>query len=263
MKADLPPMRIDRVLAPNPGPFTGPGTNTWLLDGGEGVLVIDPGPVIALHRQAIIEAVGERRPQGVLVTHTHSDHAPLANPLAREWEVPAIGYAPGPEFDPDQLAREGDHLAVGARMLTVLHTPGHAPDHLCFLVERVLFTGDHIIGGSSVMVDDLVDYMRSLGRLRALDLERLLPGHGTEMDQPGEVIDWYLAHRRQREEEILAAITAGAASVAEVVEVVYAAVDRSLYPLATRSVTAHVRKLIDESRISRPLLGLESPKMDS
>ncbi|HKX76007.1 MAG TPA: MBL fold metallo-hydrolase [Acidimicrobiia bacterium] len=242
-------VKIERVLAPNPGPFTGDGTNTWVLEGQSGVWVIDPGPVIDPHRQAIIDTVAERRPLGVLVTHTHSDHAPLANPLAREWQVPAIGYSPGPDFDPDRLVGEGDQLSLGDELLTVLHTPGHADDHLCFLVGKVLFTGDHIIGGSSVMIEDLTAYLDSLEKLRDLDLERLLPGHGPEMDRPWEVIDWYLAHRRQREEEILAAIAAGAGSVEEVVEVVYAGVDRSLHPLAARSVMAHLAKLDVEGRL--------------
>ncbi|MDP3984662.1 MAG: MBL fold metallo-hydrolase, partial [Acidimicrobiia bacterium] len=134
---------------------------------------------------------------------------------------------------------------------------------LCFLVGRVLFTGDHIIGGSSVMIEDASAYMGSLQRLRGMDLDRLLPGHGPEMERPAEVVDWYLAHRRQREEEILAAVMAGASTVEEVVEVVYAAVDRSLYPLAARSVVAHLTKLADEGRVSEPLLGFRSPETNS
>jgi glyoxylase-like metal-dependent hydrolase (beta-lactamase superfamily II) len=248
-------VKIERVLAPNPGPFTGDGTNTWVLEGQSGIWVIDPGPVIDRHRQAIMDTVGGRKPLGVLVTHTHSDHAPLANPLAKEWQVPAIGYGAGPDFDPDRVVGEGDQLSLGDELLTVLHTPGHAGDHLCFLVGKVLFTGDHIIGGSSVMVEDLTAYLGSLEKLRGLDLERLLPGHGPEMDRPSEVIDWYLAHRLQREEEILQAIAAGAGSVEEVVEVVYAGVDRSLHPLAARSVSAHLAKLAGEGRLPASFSG--------
>jgi glyoxylase-like metal-dependent hydrolase (beta-lactamase superfamily II) len=245
-------MRIERVLAPNPGPFTGAGTNTWLLESEGALLVIDPGPIIPVHRQAVIDALGDRRPEGVLVTHTHPDHAPLANPLAGELAVPAYGYGPGPEFEPDQVLTEGSRLGLGGEDLTVLHTPGHADDHLCFLVGRVLFTGDLIIGGSSVMVEDASAYLRSLIRLQGMDLERLLPGHGAEMDRPAEVIDWYLAHRRQREEEILEAVAGGATTVEEVVEVVYRSVDPALHPLAARSVRAHLVKLAAEGRLTQP-----------
>ncbi|HUO45358.1 MAG TPA: MBL fold metallo-hydrolase [Acidimicrobiia bacterium] len=243
-------MRIERVLAPNPGPFTLTGTNTWLLDGGGEVIVIDPGPVLANHRDAIVTTLSGRKVIGILVTHTHSDHAPLANPLARELEVPALGYAVGPEFDPDLVVVEGEQLTVGTEKLNVLHTPGHSDDHLCFLVGKILFTGDHIIGGSSAMVEDLSAYLQSLNRLRGLDLERLLPGHGPEIEQPLEIIDWYLAHRQQREAEILAAVMAGASTVEEVVEVVYRDVDGALHPLAARSVVAHLNKLTAEGRLS-------------
>jgi glyoxylase-like metal-dependent hydrolase (beta-lactamase superfamily II) len=249
-------VNIERVLAPNPGPYTLTGTNTWLFEDTEGLLVIDPGPDLAPHLEALMTKIGDRRVAGILVTHTHSDHAPLARPLAKITGAPRIGYAPGPDFDPDRLVGEGDQITTGVETLTVLHTPGHADDHLCFLVGRILFTGDHIIGGSSVMVEDLSSYLASLSRLRDLDLERLLPGHGPEMDRPQEVIDWYLAHRRQREEEIVAALAAGAATVEEVVEFVYRDVDRSLHPLAAMSVVANLRKLAAEGRADESFSGL-------
>src|SRR5690606_1148859 len=137
-----------------------------------------------------------------LVTHTHSDHAPLANPLARLLGVPAVGHRAGPDFDPDILLDDESSLTSGSSELRVLHTPGHSDDHLCFRVGVVLFTGDHIIGGSSVMVDDLGRYLDSLRRLQGQGMERLLPGHGEEMDEAEAVIDWYLAHRLQRHEQI-------------------------------------------------------------
>ncbi len=242
-------MRIDRVLAPNAGIFTGPGTNTWVMSSDGEVVVIDPGPCHSDHEKAIIENVERAgRPQAILVTHTHSDHAPLANPLGLALSVPVFGYRPGPDFDPDRLIEDGWELTVGLERLQVVHTPGHSDDHVCFLAGRVLFTGDHIMSGSSVMIEDLTDYMASLRRVHELDLDRLYPGHGPELDNPEEVIDWYLAHRLQREQEILDAITGGAASLGEVVEAVYAEVNRDLYPLAIRSVAAHVRKLALEGR---------------
>jgi len=244
-------MNIERVLANNPGPFTGPGTNTWVLDDGQGrVVIIDPGPVDTRHAKAIVEAIEGREVQSVLVTHTHSDHAPLANPLARDLGVPAVGHAPGPNFEPDIRLLDGARLDVGSLELRVIQTPGHADDHLCFRAGNALFTGDHIMGGSSVMVEDMGSYLTSLEKLRGTGLERLHPGHGDEMGDPDSVIDWYLAHRMQRHEEILAAISSGADTVPDIVAVVYADVHPSLHPLAARSVQAHVTLLSDQGRIA-------------
>lgn len=244
-------MRIERVLAPNPGIFTGPGTNTWILDTGGSVAIIDPGPVDRSHAEAIVEHVGDRPVVGVLVTHTHIDHAPLANPLSREFEVPAYGHGPGPEFDPDIRLADGSRLEVDGLDLEIIHTPGHSDDHLCFLAGKVLFTGDHIMGGSSVMIEKLAPYLDSLERLRPLDLEALHPGHGDVMTEPQAVIDWYIAHRLEREREIIEAIEGGATRLAEIVEVVYRDVDSALHPLAARSVVAHLDKLAGEGRLVR------------
>lgn len=235
-------MRIDRVLANNPGPFTGPGTNTYVV-GDEVAVIIDPGPIDSDHRLAIETVIGDRRPAAVVVTHTHPDHAPLANPLARELGVPALGNRPGPDFVPDRILTDGAAIGVPGVDLVAVHTPGHSEDHLCLRLGSTLFTGDHIMGGSSVMVEDVAAYLGSLERLAAFDLTRLYPGHGPEIDSPRQVISWYIAHRLQREGEILAAVRAGASSVGEVVEVVYWEVDPSLHPLAARSVDAHLRKL--------------------
>ena len=243
-------MKIERILANNPGVFSGPGTNTWLLDDGDGtVVVIDPGPVDTKHGRAIVDRVGGRSVEAVLVTHTHIDHAPLANPLANDLGVPAIGHAPGPHFDPDERLLDGARLQVGTLELTIVHTPGHADDHLCFRAGNALFSGDHIIGGSSVMVDDMGPYLRSLEKLRNTGLERLHPGHGDEMTEPDAVIDWYVAHRRQRHEQVYQAIVGGRHSAEDIVEFVYADVDSSLHPLAARSVAAHLNLLSEEGRV--------------
>ncbi len=252
-------MNVDRVLAPNPGPFTGPGTNSYVVGDDGVVVVIDPGPVDEGHEQAIVAMVGGRRVAAVVVTHTHIDHAPLANPLARNLGVPALGYAPGPDFEPDELLTEGSVVTIGDRAMEVLHTPGHSDDHVCFKVGSVLFTGDHIMGGSSVMVDDLGPYMRSLERLQPMGFTRMYPGHGPEIDDPAEVVSWYLEHRRQREQEILAAVRAGAGTVGSVVEVVYREVDASVHPLAARSVVAHLRKLAVDGLVGFRGDGWDSP----
>jgi hydroxyacylglutathione hydrolase len=244
-------IRIDRVLANNPGPFTGPGTNTWLLDDGVGqMVVIDPGPIDDRHLQAIETAVGDRSVVAVLVTHTHEDHAPLANFLSRDLGVPALGYCPGPGFDPDLRLDDGDHVAVGVARVEVVHTPGHSEDHLCFRVEDVLFTGDHIMGGSSVMVEAMGPYLDSLAKIRGTGLKRLHPGHGDQMEDPDLVIDWYVAHRMQRHEQIYEAISAGANSPEAIVAVVYSDVGSPLQTLALRSVQAHLTLLTEQGRIA-------------
>jgi glyoxylase-like metal-dependent hydrolase (beta-lactamase superfamily II) len=244
-------LRIERVLANNPGPFTGPGTNTWLLgDGADAVAIIDPGPLDPRHAEAIASRVGSRNVESVLVTHTHIDHAPMANPLAKEFGVPALGYGSGPHFEPDVVVGESDQARIGDLTITVIHTPGHADDHLCFRVGNVLFTGDHIMGGSSVMVETMGPYLRSLEKLRHTGLERLYPGHGEEMDEPDQVIDWYLAHRMQRHAQVLEAIRGGATSTEGIVETVYADVDRSLHVLAAQSVKGHLGLLVEEGLIT-------------
>ncbi|MDX1450397.1 MAG: MBL fold metallo-hydrolase, partial [Acidimicrobiia bacterium] len=239
-------VRIERVLASNPGPFTGPGTNTWVVGDESEAVVIDPGPRQRGHEEAIASVVGDRDVTAVIVTHTHLDHAPLANPLAANVDAPALGHAPGPEFDPDVRLVDGSVVEVAGGRLAVIHTPGHADDHLCFRLGRVMFTGDHIMGGSSVMVEDLAAYLRSLERLQDEELDRLYPGHGPEIEDPAGVIDWYIAHRLQREKEIFEAVGSGATTVDQIVDRVYAEVDVSLHPLAARSVTAHLVKLSDE-----------------
>lgn len=238
-----------RILAPNPGIFTGPGTNTYAVVSGDECVVIDPGPVDESHLRAILGAAAGLRPRAVLVTHTHPDHAPLANSLAERWGVAAYGFAAGPGFQPDRRLRDGDRLRFGEEVLEALHTPGHSDDHLCFRLGGAVFTGDHIMGGSTVIVEDMARYLRSLERLRRLEIDLLLPGHGEQMDSPYQIVDEYLAHRRLREAQIMAALGKGAARVGEIVEAVYREVDRALHPLAARSVTAHLVKLEGEGKV--------------
>ena len=247
------------MLAPNPSSFTGPGTNTYVVGDGDRVVILDPGPVEVSHEKAVVAVVAGRRVDCVVVTHTHPDHAPLANPLARAYGVAAAGYAPGPDFDPDRLLADGDLVTVGGADLEVVFTPGHSADHLCFRAGGFLFTGDHIMGGSSVVVEDLGAYMRSLERLAGLRLDRLFPGHGPEIERPAEVISWYIAHRRQREEQILAAIRSGAGTVGGIVDIVYVDVDVSLHPAAAFSVEAHLRKLTEDGVIRFASGGWDAP----
>lgn len=242
-------MRVRRILAPNPSLYTGSGTNTYLIEDGGEAVILDPGPIEDSHRRAIVEAAENLLVRAVIVTHTHPDHAPLANPLARLLEVPAMGYGPGPQFHPDHRLGEGDVIEVGGCRLEAIYTPGHSDDHLCFRSGEVLFTGDHIKGGSSVLITDAGPYMDSLQRVAGLKLVRLYPGHGEEIDRPAQAISWYIAHRQAREREILGAVTSGCLTVGEIVEHVYQEVNPSLHELAAYSVAAHLKKLATEGTV--------------
>lgn len=242
-------MRVERVLAPNPSFFTGPGTNTYLIGSDEQVVVLDPGPIIEEHRQAILGSIGDRAVVAVAVTHTHSDHAPLANPLAASVGAPSVGYAAGPDFVPDHILVDLGELAVGSVHMTAIHTPGHTADHLCYLLDDVLFSGDHIMGGSTVVIEDAAAYMRSLERLAGMDLRHLYPGHGPELTDAAATIEEYIAHRRMREEQVVAAITGGASTVEDIVEVVYEEVPVEFRFAAAMQVRTQLTKLISDGRV--------------
>lgn len=242
-------VKVERILAPNPGPFTGAGTNTYLVISGEEALVIDPGPTDPAHRAAILSALADLRTVGVLVTHTHEDHAPLANPLAAELGVPAYGNAPGPDFKPDLVLTDEDRVSFGTESVQALHTPGHSRDHLCYLSGDSLFTGDHIMGGSSVVVEDMGSYLASLRRLQQLPLARMYPGHGLVIDDPAGIVASYIEHRLDRERQVLSAVKTGASTVMEIVQTVYRDVDPALHPLAALSVRAHLDKLVADGLV--------------
>lgn len=240
---------IERVLAPNPSLYTGPGTNTYVLTSGDEALILDPGPVIDQHAVAIVAALGSATPVGVVVTHTHPDHAPLANPLASQLGVPAYGYDSGQTFVPDVRLSDGDTLAWGSTELNAVHTPGHTPDHLCFRQGDILFTGDHIMGGSTVIIEDASDYLASLYLVQDLGVERLEPGHGDAIDDAGSVIAEYIDHRLARERQLLDAIRNGAGTVGDLVDVVYAEVPVGLRPAAAHQVRVQLAKLSRDAAV--------------
>lgn len=242
-------MHIDVVTAPNSGLMTGPGTNTWLVRSRGEVVVIDPGPVLDEHLDGVRAAVAGTTPVAVVVTHTHPDHAPAANLLATEWGVPAVGRSNGPDFEADRLVADGDEVAVGDERLVTIATPGHTADSTSYRMGPALFVGDHIMGGSTVVVEDMAAYMASLERLEGTGLERLYPGHGPVIDDPDETIGRYLEHRRERESAILDAVRGGAGTVDAVVAVVYTDVDARLHPVAAVSVAAHLRKLAGDGMV--------------
>jgi glyoxylase-like metal-dependent hydrolase (beta-lactamase superfamily II) len=245
---------IRRVVAPNPGMMTGPGTNTYLI-GRQAVVVIDPGPAIDAHVEQILRDAGA--PIGwVLASHTHPDHSPAAAPLAAASGAEIIGLpAPaGPHqdasFRPDRMPADGDVLSTGEFDLVMMRTPGHASNHLCFFIEDGgwLFTGDHVINGSTVVIDppdgNMSDYLDSLRRLRGLPLSRIAGGHGPVIDAPHDAIDRLIDHRLRREAKVVDRLGRNPGSTAAtLVGLVYDEIDPAIYPVAERSLRAHLLKL--------------------
>ena len=244
---------VRRVVAPNPGVMTGPGTNTYLV-GVDEIAVIDPGPDDAGHLDTVAACGGDRI-RWILVTHTHSDHAPGAAGLKERTGAELLGYAEREGFVPDRTIGEGFRLEATEFRLKALHTPGHASDHLCYLLEgeRLLFSGDHVMQGSTVVIappdGDMAAYLDALRRLRDVRLRAIAPGHGHLIEDPKAKLDEYLAHRAQREAAILSAVEAGETTVDAVVGRVYVDVPEALHPIARFSVHAHLLKLADEGRV--------------
>ncbi|HEY1831376.1 MAG TPA: MBL fold metallo-hydrolase [Acidimicrobiales bacterium] len=247
-----------RLTAPNPGLMTGPGTNTYLVGQGE-LAVVDPGPLSEEHTAAIAAVASTRGViRSIVVTHTHIDHAPGAAALAEQTGAEVIGFGPAEGFTPDRTVGDGWTLELdGASALTAVHTPGHASDHLCWLIPRlkVLLTGDHVMHGSTVVIrppdGDLHTYLASLARVRDADppVAQLAPGHGRVMDHIPEVIDALIAHRLARHELVAGALrAAGAGTVDELLGSVYADVTEQQLPVARFSLWAHLRALGQEGR---------------
>lgn len=238
-------------MAPNPGPYTGTGTNTWLVGEAPAVIVIDPGPDEPAHLAAI-----ERRLAGVpvgaiVVTHSHSDHLPLAQELGRRTGATVLRW---PEL------ADGDVVRAGAVSLTAVFTPGHAPDHLAFWMpeDRVLFSGDLVLGRGSSMVTypegDVAAYLRSLERVRALEPRMLFPGHWDPVTEAVAKIDEYAAHRLERERQVIAELRSGGPGTAgQLTRRVYTAeveTDERLLTAAEMTLRAHLRKLVEEGAVT-------------
>jgi glyoxylase-like metal-dependent hydrolase (beta-lactamase superfamily II)/8-oxo-dGTP pyrophosphatase MutT (NUDIX family) len=261
---------VVRVTAPNPGPMTGPGTNSYLVGGGTSWTAIDPGPAIAAHVQALQRVTASLAPgariERILVTHTHRDHSPGAMPLAAATGAPVFGcVAAHPEwqddtFEPTRELAHGERLALAPGItLRVLHTPGHASNHLCYLFEeeKMLFTGDHVMQGSTVVINppdgDMAAYLRALEALLDEDLEWLAPGHGFLVAHPHSVLRALIAHRLRREAKVVAALQrqASPAGAKALVPAVYDDVPAALHGLAERSLLAHLIKLEGDGRAAR------------
>jgi glyoxylase-like metal-dependent hydrolase (beta-lactamase superfamily II) len=240
---------VRRVLAPNGGPYSGPGTNTWVLGDDPVKVVIDPGPDDDAHLDAIRRALGGAALGVVLVTHAHADHLELADRLAREGQARVARH---PEL------ADGDVVRAGPLSLTALHTPGHAPDHLAFWMEedRVLFSGDLILGRGSSMVTypegDVAAYLRSLARVAELQPRMIFPGHWDPVaDAPAKIAE-YREHRLARERQLLDELDRGPGTAEELTRRVYEAEVGGSEPLlraAEMTLRAHLRKLEDEGPV--------------
>ncbi len=230
------------VLAPNASPMTLEGTNTWVLraPGASGCVVIDPGPLHEGHLQAV---AAQGPVDVVLLTHGHVDHSEGAARLAGLTGAPVRALDPAYRLGTEGLA-DGDVVVGGGLEIRVLATPGHSSDSLCFTLPDAVLTGDTILGRGTTVVAHpdgvLADYLESLRRLQDLGDRAVLPGHGPELLSAGDAAAMYLAHREMRLEQVRAAVAAGATSARKVVEVVYADVDRGLWPYAEMSVRAQL-----------------------
>lgn len=254
--------RVRRLVAPNPGPMTGPGTNTYLL-GDEEIVVLDPGPAIDAHVDAIL-AAGAGRIRYIVCTHTHPDHSPAWQAVAAATGATVLGALPGGDdhqdetFSPHVTLEHDAVLRTAELSLRALHTPGHVSNHYCLLLEeeRMLFAGDHIMNGSTVVIippgGDMQAYIASLQMLLEYPIDLIAPGHGDLIDDCRGEIEHLVAHRLGRERKVLAGLRGfDAADLEALVAVVYDDVDPSLHPWARLSMEAHLIKLEREGQAWR------------
>jgi glyoxylase-like metal-dependent hydrolase (beta-lactamase superfamily II) len=248
---------VRRIVASNPSAMTGPGTNTYLV-GIDEVAVIDPGPDDAGHVDAIVGASMRERVRWILLTHTHPDHSPATNRLAKATGAEVLAFTRrDKDVAVDRAIGEGAVIEGTEFRLDVLHTPGHAPNHLCFHLdeERMLFTGDTILGGMYSVVSprtggSMTDYLTTLERLRKLRLAKIAPGHGDVIEEPRAQIDDYLQHRRQREKQVVRVLEQGPAKITDIVGVLYTETPEPLLEVAGKQVHAHLIKLKAEGVVT-------------
>ncbi len=264
VRVDAGNVPVHRLLCPNPGMMTGPGTNSYLI-GEHRLALVDPGPVSEAHGEAILDALRGRALDWILVTHTHGDHSPGTAALRLATDATVVGLA-APEgshqdetFCPDRLFHDGERLDCGEFTVTLLHTPGHVSNHLCFLLEEeaMLFTGDHVLQGTTPVIlppdGSMADYLQSLQRLQGQSLRSLAPGHGTLIENPGEALSALIRHRLQREQKVVRMLRQQrmAITLEDLALAVYDDVPAHLLALAQKTLLAHLYKLEAEGRATR------------
>ncbi len=262
---------VRRVLAHNPSPFTYTGTGTYIVGHGT-VAIIDPGPADPAHLDAVAQAVAGETVSHYVITHTHFDHSPAARPLRDRLGGQIVGCAPlnlidsgpradagfDPDYAPDRILADGDSVTGPGWTLRAVHTPGHTSNHLCYELpqEQTLFTGDHVMGWSTTVVTppdgDMAAYMQSLALLLKRPDRCYLPTHGPAVTEPQRFVRGLIAHRKQREVQILKLLDGGPRQIEQMVESMYQGVDKRLWPAAGRSVLAHLidlqnRQLVHQS----------------
>lgn len=260
---------IRRITAPNPAPFTFKGTGTYIIGHGH-VAVIDPGPNMPSHIEAILEGLKDETISHILVTHNHQDHSPAAQPLSKICGAKIYAASVGKQqysnerqeegidksFSPDVILSDGDIIEGENWTIEAVHTPGHLSNHYCFAYrqEKALFTGDHVMGWSTTIVSppdgDMQDYMDSLEKLLSRDEAIYYPTHGWPIKKPAQFVKQLLGHRLRREKEIIRAIEVGAETIDDIVVKIYVSIDKKLYPAAARTIYAHLIRLVNLGKLA-------------
>jgi glyoxylase-like metal-dependent hydrolase (beta-lactamase superfamily II) len=261
---------VRRVVARNPGPMTYTGSGTYIIGHGR-VAVIDPGPNIDAHVEAILAATTGETISHIVITHTHRDHSPAAVPLKAATGAAVVGCSPlvieddGPRSDeafdrtyaPDQVMADGAAISGPGWTLRAVHTPGHTSNHVCYALaeEQALFTGDHVMGWSTTVVSppdgNMADYLASLRKLLARDDALYYPTHGKPIETPQRFVRALLAHRKLREAQILSFLKSGPGAIPDMVAQLYATTPAILHGAAGRSVLAHLEDLIARGRVAQ------------
>ncbi|HZQ39276.1 MAG TPA: MBL fold metallo-hydrolase [Rhizomicrobium sp.] len=271
VRTQLSPL-VSHILAPNPGPFTFKGTGVHLVGAGERVAVIDPGPDMAEHLSALKRVIGTRRVSHILITHSHRDHSPAAAAL-KSWsgapvyglpdhaapsgQEGAVDEAHDHDFVPDVMVHDGMEIAGDGFSLECVTTPGHTANHVCYALreEKALFSGDHVMGWSTSVIappdGDMGQYIASLEKLRTRDETLFYPTHGSPIPDSKGWVEQLIAHRRQREQQILEALRAGACDIAQLARRLYPDIAPGLQAAAAQQVNAHLLHLAEKSAVTR------------
>jgi len=258
---------ITCILAPNPGPMTYRGTNTYIIDNNE-LAIIDPGPLNDEHFDNILKVIDERPVKFIFLTHSHIDHSPLAKQLSNKLGTQIFAFGPSDsglskvmllliaegykslaegidnDFIPDHFIKDGDKFILGNKNIKVIHTPGHMGNHVCFQYDDILFSGDHVMDWATSMVSppygDLTQFMASCRMLQTKQFDLFLPGHGEPVRNPSERLNFIISHRLDREEQIISTIKNTPMTAIEITKIIYTEIDQRLIPAATRNVFAHL-----------------------